>query len=152
MFCPSNERLQNLTEKTKLLAQKCTQQIRATNLVHQQSGCIGTTTTGQSTILTTTSAPETHSQTTTVDSKLINSTNLYIKNCTNGKTSLRYLCPCKKGTLRQLITKRRCPLNLPQSNQEQTQQYVKEQLQQQPQHLLNQQRTTKWYVKVIQCT
>lgn len=32
MFCPSNEKLQSLTEKTKLLAQKCTQQIR----VHQQ--------------------------------------------------------------------------------------------------------------------
>lgn len=29
MFCPSNETLLSLTEKTKLLAQKCTQQIRA---------------------------------------------------------------------------------------------------------------------------
>lgn len=28
MFCPPNDKLQNLTEKTKLLAQKCTQQIR----------------------------------------------------------------------------------------------------------------------------
>uniref|UniRef100_T1H0T0 Uncharacterized protein n=1 Tax=Megaselia scalaris TaxID=36166 RepID=T1H0T0_MEGSC len=27
MFCASNERFQNITEKTKLLAQKCTQQI-----------------------------------------------------------------------------------------------------------------------------
>lgn len=30
MFCPSNETLQSLSEKTKLLAQKCTQQIRVT--------------------------------------------------------------------------------------------------------------------------
>lgn len=29
MFCPSNETLLSITEKTKLLAQKCTQQIRA---------------------------------------------------------------------------------------------------------------------------
>lgn len=29
MFCPSNETLQTLSVKTKLLAQKCTQQIRA---------------------------------------------------------------------------------------------------------------------------
>lgn len=28
MFCPSNDTLQSITEKTKLLAQKCTQQIR----------------------------------------------------------------------------------------------------------------------------
>jgi hypothetical protein len=28
MFCPNNETLQSLTEKTKLLAQKCSQQIR----------------------------------------------------------------------------------------------------------------------------
>jgi hypothetical protein len=28
MFCPPNETIQQLTEKTKLLAQKCTQQIR----------------------------------------------------------------------------------------------------------------------------
>ncbi|XP_055600555.1 ral guanine nucleotide dissociation stimulator-like 1 isoform X2 [Uranotaenia lowii] len=30
MFCPSNETLQNLTEKTKLLAQKCSQKIQVT--------------------------------------------------------------------------------------------------------------------------
>lgn len=32
MFCPSNETLQNITEKTKLLAQKCSQQIRVTTI------------------------------------------------------------------------------------------------------------------------
>lgn len=31
MFCPPNETIQQLTEKTKLLAQKCTQQIRVTS-------------------------------------------------------------------------------------------------------------------------
>ena len=35
MFCPNNETLQTITEKTKLLAQKCSQQIRVTN-DHQQ--------------------------------------------------------------------------------------------------------------------
>jgi hypothetical protein len=30
MFCPNNEVLQNFTEKTKLLAQKCSKQIRTT--------------------------------------------------------------------------------------------------------------------------
>lgn len=35
MFCPNNETLQNLTEKTKLIAQKCSQQIRVSN-DHQQ--------------------------------------------------------------------------------------------------------------------
>uniref|UniRef100_A0A182NV68 Ras-GEF domain-containing protein n=1 Tax=Anopheles dirus TaxID=7168 RepID=A0A182NV68_9DIPT len=34
MFCPSNETLQNLTEKTKLLAHKCTQQIRNSASAH----------------------------------------------------------------------------------------------------------------------
>ncbi|KAL7044864.1 hypothetical protein ACKWTF_002082 [Chironomus riparius] len=32
MFCPNNETLQNITEKTKLLAQKCSQQIRVTTI------------------------------------------------------------------------------------------------------------------------
>lgn len=35
MFCPKNETLQNITEKTKLLAQKCSQQIRISNDHHQ---------------------------------------------------------------------------------------------------------------------
>lgn len=34
MFCPSNETLQNLTEKTKLLAQKCSQQIRVASATY----------------------------------------------------------------------------------------------------------------------
>lgn len=32
MFCPQNETIQQLTEKTKLLAQKCTQQIRVSSM------------------------------------------------------------------------------------------------------------------------
>lgn len=36
MFCPNNETLQNLTEKTKLLAQKCSQQIRISTDYQQQ--------------------------------------------------------------------------------------------------------------------
>ena len=32
MFCPPNETIQQLTEKTKLLAQKCTQQIRVSSM------------------------------------------------------------------------------------------------------------------------
>lgn len=37
MFCPPNETLQQLTEKTKLLAQKCTQQMRVTSPSADQS-------------------------------------------------------------------------------------------------------------------
>lgn len=36
MLCPNNETLQNITEKTKLLAQKCSQQIRMSTDHHQQ--------------------------------------------------------------------------------------------------------------------
>lgn len=32
MFCPPNETLQQLTERTKLIAQKCSQQMRATSM------------------------------------------------------------------------------------------------------------------------
>lgn len=32
MFCPNNDTLQNITEKTKLLAQKCSQQIRVSTM------------------------------------------------------------------------------------------------------------------------
>lgn len=37
MFCPPNETIQQLTEKTKLLAQKCTQQIRVTSMDQSDS-------------------------------------------------------------------------------------------------------------------
>lgn len=37
MFCPPNETIQQLTEKTKLLAQKCSQQMRASSSVDQSS-------------------------------------------------------------------------------------------------------------------
>lgn len=37
MFCPPNETIQQLTEKTKLLAQRCTQQIRVTSTIMDQS-------------------------------------------------------------------------------------------------------------------
>lgn len=88
MFCPSNDTIQNITEKTKLLAQKCSQQIRVSNINSAQN-----------------SSP----------SKKDGNTN----GSTRGK---KLLCPCK-ATLSRIITKRTSP---------------------------SRERTTKWYIKVIQ--
>lgn len=41
MFCPPNETLQQLTEKTKLIAQKCSQQMRTTSLDQSDTSACG---------------------------------------------------------------------------------------------------------------
>ncbi|XP_055623131.1 ral guanine nucleotide dissociation stimulator-like 1 [Toxorhynchites rutilus septentrionalis] len=91
MFCPSNETLQSLTEKTKLLAQKCSQQIRVTTAGYgsehnaaaaaeqQQFGSAGSVASLQSN----TNPPKEG----------------------GGSKSLRCLCPCK-GTLSKIIAKK----------------------------------------------
>ncbi|EDS26786.1 cytochrome P450 6A1 [Culex quinquefasciatus] len=84
MFCPSNETLQNITEKTKLLAQKCTQQIRVSS-DQQTSGSGGATEGGQQD--STGKVPPSPAKE------------------SGGSKSLRCLCPCK-GTLSKIIAKK----------------------------------------------
>uniref|UniRef100_A0A1Q3FU09 Putative guanine-nucleotide releasing factor n=1 Tax=Culex tarsalis TaxID=7177 RepID=A0A1Q3FU09_CULTA len=87
MFCPSNETLQNITEKTKLLAQKCTQQIRVSSDLQQTSGSGGVTEGGQQ------------------DSAGIPKVPPSPAKESSGTKSLRCLCPCK-GTLSKIIAKK----------------------------------------------
>lgn len=88
MFCPSNDKLQSLTEKTKLLAQKCTQQIRVqTNQCSplKKDNPINNDSTDVTTVSSTISTTTTVTSTTTVSSTKI--------------PGLKYFCPCK-GSLR----------------------------------------------------
>ncbi|XP_058466846.1 ral guanine nucleotide dissociation stimulator-like 1 isoform X1 [Malaya genurostris] len=118
MFCPSNETLQNLTEKTKLLAQKCSQQIRVAS-----SGA----------------GPDI-SEPLTVDqqslqqpiSKIGSETMASLQSITSagrdlGTKSLRCLCPCK-GTLSKIIGKKVGPVvgREPQRKTSTTRWYVKQ--------------------------
>lgn len=96
MFCPSNDTLSNITEKTKLLAQKCTQQIR---VQHQQS-CMspGKKTSANNNSAATT--PLSSSITTTVFNSKDSLINKDDVNCAknNVKPNFKCFCPCK-GTL-----------------------------------------------------
>uniref|UniRef100_A0A182SKU6 Uncharacterized protein n=1 Tax=Anopheles maculatus TaxID=74869 RepID=A0A182SKU6_9DIPT len=125
MFCPSNETLQSLTEKTKLLAHKCTQQIRhntvsGTNNIATGDGASTGTAAGQQ-------------QSTPVADPQRSAGK---ENGTSGKEerlggmaggTLRCFCPCK-GTISKLMGRKLATA----SKEGQSQ------------------RTTKWYVKVIQ--
>ncbi|XP_065075689.1 ral guanine nucleotide dissociation stimulator-like 1 isoform X1 [Ochlerotatus camptorhynchus] len=88
MFCPSNETLQNLTEKTKLLAQKCSQQIRVASATYGSEqpepdlAAPATAATGAGSLPPPPPSP--------------------VK---EGTKSLRCLCPCK-GTISKIIAKK----------------------------------------------
>ncbi|XP_050093231.1 ral guanine nucleotide dissociation stimulator-like 1 isoform X2 [Anopheles aquasalis] len=117
MFCPSNETLQNLTEKTKLLAHKCTQQIRAGVTGGQEQG-------------------EAHGPGAGTEMPSSKGSELMVNEALSvgadgGKSTLRCFCPCK-GTLSKIMGKKLAGKLQPQHQQQEHQQS---------------QRTTRWYVK-----
>ncbi|XP_049300037.1 ral guanine nucleotide dissociation stimulator-like 1 isoform X2 [Anopheles funestus] len=116
MFCPSNETLQSITEKTKLLAHKCTQQIRHNTAASTNSDGAGGTTGVQQQ-----SAPG-------VDPQRSCS-----KDGPNAKEdrpggmaggTLRCFCPCK-GTIGKLIGRKVAAASKEGQSQRTTKWYVK---------------------------
>uniref|UniRef100_A0A182P9V0 Ras-GEF domain-containing protein n=1 Tax=Anopheles epiroticus TaxID=199890 RepID=A0A182P9V0_9DIPT len=126
MFCPSNETLQSITEKTKLLAHKCTQQIRHNNSSSNSDGSAATGGVGGAAGAV--AATGGHQQSASaVDPQ---------RTCKDGTAggkeerpvglgggTLRCFCPCK-GTISKLMGRKYAASKEGQS-----------------------QRTTKWYVK-----
>nr|XP_040231254.2 ral guanine nucleotide dissociation stimulator-like 1 isoform X1 [Anopheles coluzzii]XP_040231255.2 ral guanine nucleotide dissociation stimulator-like 1 isoform X1 [Anopheles coluzzii]XP_040231256.2 ral guanine nucleotide dissociation stimulator-like 1 isoform X1 [Anopheles coluzzii]XP_049466686.1 ral guanine nucleotide dissociation stimulator-like 1 isoform X1 [Anopheles coluzzii]XP_049466687.1 ral guanine nucleotide dissociation stimulator-like 1 isoform X1 [Anopheles coluzzii] len=133
MFCPSNETLQSITEKTKLLAHKCTQQIR-NNSNNSSNNSVGSSPTGGGGAAGATAQAATtggHQPVPAVDPQ---------RTCKDGTAggkdegrpvglggggTLRCFCPCK-GTISKLMGRKYTA-----SKEQQGQS----------------QRTTKWYVK-----
>uniref|UniRef100_A0A182M3T3 Uncharacterized protein n=2 Tax=Anopheles culicifacies TaxID=139723 RepID=A0A182M3T3_9DIPT len=123
MFCPSNETLQSITEKTKLLAHKCTQQIRnnAAAAATIDGGVPGGGAAGaQQQPASVVDAPRSCSKDAQASGK-----EERLGGMAGG--TLRCFCPCK-GTLSKLMGRKVAAT----SKEGQSQ------------------RTTKWYVKVIQ--
>ncbi|XP_035784678.1 ral guanine nucleotide dissociation stimulator-like 1 isoform X1 [Anopheles albimanus] len=133
MFCPSNETLQNLTEKTKLLAHKCTQQIRAgvTTAVHVPSGQEPSQQQQQGEAqgidMPASKGSEQTQRTATASEGLAASAD-------GGKSTLRCFCPCK-GTFSKIMGKKLAGKLQQQQHQQHHQEHQKGQ------------RTTRWYVK-----
>ena len=136
MFCPSNETLQSITEKTKLLAHKCTQQIRnnSNNSSNNSDGSSPTGGGGAAGAAAQAATTGGHQPVPAVDPQ---------RTCKDGTAggkdegrpvglggggTLRCFCPCK-GTISKLMGRKYAA-----SKEQQGQS----------------QRTTKWYVKVIQ--
>lgn len=76
MFCPSNDTLQTISVKTKLLAQKCTQQIRLPNQ------CIN-------------SQKKDSAQTSLIQNE--NPGGIVVTGSTSDKPTFQCFCPCKKS-------------------------------------------------------
>uniref|UniRef100_A0AAG5DM82 Ras-GEF domain-containing protein n=1 Tax=Anopheles atroparvus TaxID=41427 RepID=A0AAG5DM82_ANOAO len=130
MFCPSNETLQNITEKTKLLAHKCTQQIRnsagSAATAAASNATDGTVGDGSTATPHSLQGPPGDPQRSSKETASFKeSTGATTAIGDGGKSSLRCFCPCK-GTLSKIMGKKYAGKEGQGSGQ---------------------QRTTKWYVK-----
>lgn len=112
MFCPSNETLQNLTEKTKLLAQKCSHQIRVASGsasvygASEQSSAADApliATTGPATAVVAPMATDLPPPPPPPLPKAASTNNHAATK--EGSRSLRCLCPCK-GTISKMLAKK----------------------------------------------
>lgn len=135
MFCPSNDTLANITEKTKLLAQKCTQQIRVQQCVINSPVKTAVLQNSNSVNCNNVSAQQQQQQylstttTTTKNNKdfIVSSQDdsFFLSNNSNkpnGKPNFKCFCPCKGPLNIKVLTKKN----------------------------LGKEANTKWYVKVIQ--
>lgn len=107
MFCPSNDTLSTITEKTKLLAQKCTQQIR---VQHQQSclspGKKSNNNHNNTSILTTLSATVFNSKESLLNNKDDGGVSPSSEHQNNVKSNFKCFCPCKGSLSLRALTKR----------------------------------------------
>ncbi|XP_062711541.1 uncharacterized protein LOC134289569 isoform X2 [Aedes albopictus] len=114
MFCPSNETLQNLTEKTKLLAQKCSHQIRVASGSASVYGASEQSSAADAPLIATSGVPTATAVVAPMATDLppppppplpkAASTNNHAAT-KEGSRSLRCLCPCK-GTISKMLAKK----------------------------------------------
>ncbi|XP_058059946.1 ral guanine nucleotide dissociation stimulator-like 1 [Anopheles bellator] len=108
MFCPSNETLQNLTEKTKLLAHKCTQQIRAAGAGGGPTTAVPSSSdqeAAHSTTTTQSTSVDQQQQRSSNDAKPAGAVSSPPDGAGGGKGSLRCFCSCK-GTFSKIMGKK----------------------------------------------